>query len=195
MTTEIKLGKIKHPNALAICQGFELEEQATLLLNEFPATTDFIGKLLEQKLYPDAVRFLAHALPKREATWWACLCARNGLTDKTPAIQVKAIELAEAWVYNPADENSKLNYPVAEAAGHKNAASWAATAAFWSGNDISPIPEAVIPPDEKLYAKAVVGAVMLAATQGEASQVDDHYRLFLKQGLHIASGADGRNVE
>ena len=192
---EINLVKIKHPNALAICQGLELEEQATSLLNEFPVTSDFIGQLIEQKLYPDAVRFLAHALPKREATWWACLCARKGLTDKTPAIQVKAIELAEAWVYKPVDENSKLSYQAAEAAGYKNPASWAATAAFWSGNDISPVPEAIVPPDENLYAKAVIGAVMLAATQGEANQIESNYALFLKQGLNIASGGDGRKVQ
>ena len=192
--SDINLVKIKHPNALSICQGLELEDQASALLSEFPATTDFIDQLLEQKLYPDAVRFLAHALPKREATWWACLCARKGLTEKTPPIQVKAIELAEAWVYKPVDENSKLSYQAAEAAGYKNPASWAATAAFWSGSNISPIPEAVIPPDEKLYAKAVIGAVMLAATQGEPNQIESNYALFLKQGLNIASGGDGRKV-
>ena len=60
---------------------------------------------------------------------------------------------------------------------------------------ISPVPQAVIPPDEKLYAKAVIGAVMLAATQGEASKVNDNYQIFLQQGLNIASGGDGRAVQ
>ena len=73
--------------------------------------------------------------------------------------------------------------------------SWTAMAAFWSGDDISPIPQAVIPPDEKLYAKAVIGAVMLAATQGDASKVNENYQLFLQQGINIASGGDGRAVQ
>ncbi len=195
MMTEMNFTKIKQPSALAICQGLELDEQATALLQDNPATADYLQQLIALKLYPDAVRFLAHALPKREATWWACLCARNGLTDKTPAHEIKAIELAEAWVYKPTEDNRKLTLPAAEATAFKTAASWAAIAAFWSGDDISPVPQAVIPPDEKLYAKAVVGAVMLAATQGEASKVNDNYQLFLQQGINIASGGDGRTVQ
>jgi hypothetical protein len=193
--TQITLTKIKQADALAICQGLELEEQATALLEGNPATADYLQQLLEQKLYPDAVRFLAHALPKREATWWACLCARKGLNEKTPAIEIKAIELAEAWVYKPIEENRRLTLPAAEATAYKTAASWTAMAAFWSGDDISPIPQAVIPPDEKLYAKAVIGAVMLAATQGEGGKVNENYQLFLQQGINIASGGDGRAVQ
>ncbi|MEY3760633.1 MAG: hypothetical protein RIR39_2124 [Pseudomonadota bacterium] len=193
--TEITFTKIKPTHALIICQGLELDEQATALLQDNPTTADYLHQLIALKLYPDAVRFLAHALPKREATWWACLSARNGLTDKTPAKEIKAIELAEAWVYKPTEDNRKLTLPAADATAYKNAASWAAIAAFWSGDDISPVPEAVIPPDEKLYAKAVIGAVMLAATQGEANKVNDKYQLFLQQGIHIANGGDGRTVQ
>lgn len=193
--TETKLIKINQHNAAAVCQGVELDEQATTLLQDNPTSTHFIEQLIEQRLYPDAVRFLAHALPKREATWWACLCARNNLTDKTSANEIKAIELAEAWVYKPVEENRKLTMSAAEAIGFKTAASWAAVAAFWSGDDISPVPQAVVPPDEKLFAKAVVGAVMLAAAQGEANKVNDKYQLFLQQGINIASGGDGRSVQ
>lgn len=192
---EMNLIKIKQLSALAICHGLEFGEQATALLQGSPATVDYLQQLLADKLYPDAVRFLAHALPKREATWWACLCARNGLNDKTPAPEIKAIELAEAWVYKPTQDNRKLTLPAAEATAYKTAASWAALSAFWSGDDISPVSQAVIPPDEKLYAKAVVGAVLLAATQGEASKINDNYRLFLQQGINIASGGDGRAVQ
>lgn len=189
--TEINLTKVKQATALAVCLGVDLGEQATALLQDKLTVTDFLHQLIEQKLYPDAVRFLAHALPKREATWWACLSARNGLTDKTSAAEIKAIELAEAWVYKPTEDNRKLTLPAAEMTAYKTAASWAAIAAFWSGDDISPIPQAIIPPDEKLYAKAVIGAVMLAATQGESSKVNDNYALFLQQGINIASGGNG----
>lgn len=193
--TETNLIKIKQTNATAIAQGIEFDEQATALLQDKPTTADYLQQLIALRLYPDAVRFLAHALPKREATWWACLCARHRLTDKTPVHEIKAIELAEAWVYKPTEDNRKLTLSAAEATAYKTAASWAAIAAFWSGDDISPVPQAIVPPDEKLYAKAVVGAVMLAATQGEASKVNDNYQLFLQQGLNIASGGDGRTVQ
>jgi hypothetical protein len=156
---------------------------------------DYLNQLIALKFYPDAVRFLAHALPKREATWWACLCARNTLTDKSPANEIKAIELGEAWVYKPTEDNRKPTLAAAEATEYKTASSWAAIAAFWCGDDISPVPQAVIPPAEKLYAKAVIGAVMLAATQGEANKVNDKYLLFLQQGINIASGGDGRSIQ
>jgi len=195
MMTETNLTKINQKNATAICQGLELDEQATALLQDNPTSALFIQQLIEQRLYPDAVRFLAHALPKREATWWACLCARNSVTDKTPANEIKAIELAEAWVYKPTEENRKLTMPAAEATGFKTSASWAAVAAFWSGDNISPVPQAIVPPDAKLFAKAVVGAVMLAAAQGEAKKVNDNYQLFLQQGINIAGGGDGRAVQ
>lgn len=193
--TESTLMKIKQVDANAIAQGIWLEEQASALLQDQPSTVDYLNQLIALKLYPDAVKFLAHALPKREATWWACLCARNTLTEKTPTNEIKAIELAEAWVYKPIEDNRKPTLTAAEATEYKTAASWAAIAAFWSGDDISPTPQAVVPPAEKLYAKAVIGAVMLAATQGEASQVNNKYQLFLQQGINIASGGDGRSVQ
>ena len=193
--TETNLSKIHQQNATTICQDIELDQPATALLQGNPTSALFIHQLVEQRLYPDAVRFLAHALPKREATWWACLCARNSLTDNAPANEIKAIELAEAWVYKPTEENRKLTLPAAEATGFKTAASWAAVAAFWSGDNISPVTQAIVPPDEKLFSKAVVGAVMLAAAQGEASKVNDNYQLFLQQGINIAGGGDGRTIQ
>ncbi|MCX7102996.1 MAG: hypothetical protein NTX38_16325 [Methylobacter sp.] len=192
--TEKIFTKIKQSNALEICKGLDMDKQAIELLQDNPTTVSFLDQLIAQKLYPDAIRFLAHALPKREATWWACLCARHQVTDQTTVNEIKAIELAEAWVYKPTEENRKLTYPAAELTGFKSASSWAAIAAFWSGDDISPVPQAVIPPDEKLYSKAVLGAVMLAATQGEASKVTQKYELFLQQGINIANGGDGRAV-
>lgn len=193
--TDITLIKIKQKNASSIAQGIELDEQAIALLEDNPATVDYLQRLIEQQLYADAVRFLAHALPKREATWWACLCARKALTEKSSPHDLKAIELAEAWVYKPVEENQKPTLAAAEAGAFKTPASWAAMAAFWSGDNISPTPYAIIPPDEKLYAKAVVGAVILAATKSETSKINDHYQLFLRQGLNIASGGDGRTIQ
>ena len=34
---------------------------------------------------PEAVRVLAHALPKREGVWWACMCAVNTMPADLPA--------------------------------------------------------------------------------------------------------------
>jgi hypothetical protein len=193
--SESGLIKIKQHNAAAIAADLELDEKAIALLENKPTSADFIQQLLEQELYTDAVHFLANALPRREATWWACLSARHTLTEKTPENEIKAIELAENWVYKPTEENRKPTLSAAQATKFKSAASLAALAAFWSGDNISPVAQIAIAPQEKLYARAVAGAVMLAATSGEPVKVKVNYRLFLKQGLNIASGGDGRNLQ
>ncbi|CAG1022418.1 hypothetical protein DOJK_01658 [Patescibacteria group bacterium] len=187
------LMKIKQANANIIAKDSGLDDMALELLAQYSDSSEYLNQLIEQKLYPDAVRFLANALPKREATWWACLCARHVLNDKTPPAEVKAIELAEAWVYKPNEDTRKPTLAAAEAVSHNTPASWAAMSAFWSGNDISPTPQAIIPPSETLYAKAVIGAVMLAATQVAPDKVADTYQLFLQQGIDIANGGDGRS--
>ena len=186
--------KIKQPNAQAITKLCDLDQPALDLLTQYSDSTHYLNQLIEQHYYPDAVRFLAHALPKREATWWACLSARHTVNDKTSPEELKAIELAELWVYKPNEDNRKPTLAAAEAVSHHKPAHWAALSAFWSGNDISPTPHAIIPPSETLYAKAVIGAVMLAATQVEPDKVTETYQIFLQQGIDIAGGGDGRKT-
>lgn len=189
---EKNFSKISQANAKLLCQTLDLDESAKLLLNDKLSSADYIQQLIDKALYTEAVKVLAHALPKREATWWACLCARKTLTSKSPPAEMKGIELAEAWVYKPSEENRKLLLPIIAQTTYKNAANWAALAAFWSGNNISLNPDVVIPPTEGLTAKAVTGAVITAAVSDTPEKISNNYQLFLKQGIHIACGGDGR---
>ncbi len=189
MSAEFK--KITQPNAATITSLFELEEQGAGLLNEQITPQDFVSLLIEHEDYIDAVRFMAYALPKREATWWACLCARSCLNDKSPQYDIKAIELAETWVYKPLVENGKAAFQVAQQSEFKTPAAWAA---FWSGDNISMIDDAVVPPAEDLTAKAVIGAVMLSAVADSAEKINERYQKFVAQAIDIACGGDGRKV-
>jgi hypothetical protein len=38
----------------------------------------FLDRLLAGKKFPEAIRFLAFALPRREAVWWGCVCVPPG---------------------------------------------------------------------------------------------------------------------
>ncbi|GAB4273790.1 MAG: hypothetical protein Kow0065_22440 [Methylomicrobium sp.] len=191
----MNLIKIKQPTASVICQAIELDEEAKLLLRDDTLPADYLKQLIERELYPDAVRFLAAALPKREATWWACLSARKACGEQLSPVDAQAIQSAEAWVYKPTEENCKSTYPAAEATLFKTAAGWAAMAAFWSGGNMSPVEGAVVPPADDLTCQAVIGAVMLAAVQNGPERVKDNYRLFIRQGVDIAGGGDGRSVQ
>ena len=192
---EMNLIKIQQPTASAVCKHVELDEEAKSLLQDDAVPAQYLQQLIEKELYPDAARFLANALPKREATWWACLCARNALNNQPSDADLKAIELAEAWVYKPTEENRKPIMPAAETTEFKTPAGWAAVAAFWSGGNMSPVEGTVVPPPEDLTAKAVIGAVMLAAVRDGPEKVKTNYQLFLRQGIDIAGGGDGRSVQ
>ncbi len=187
--------KMTQPLAAAIAESLELSDEAMQLLTESIAPNDYLQQLIENALYIDAVNFLANTLPKREAVWWACLCAREGMNEQSPATDIKAVELAEAWVYKPVQEVCEPTFPAAQATEFKTPAGWAAIAAFWSGETISPSKEAIVPPTDDLTGKAVNGAVQLAAViDNEPPNINANYQLFLAKGIDVACGGDGRKA-
>ncbi|MCK5122503.1 MAG: hypothetical protein KAQ91_10990 [Methylococcales bacterium] len=193
--TELNFIKVVQPKAILITAELDLTDEAKALLTEEMTPAQYVLYLIDNTLYADAIMFLAAGLSKRESTWWACLCARSALTDKSPESDLKAIELAESWVYKPTKENCQLTLTAAESTEFKTAAGWSAMAAFWSGDNISPNEDAVVPPPSDLTGKAVNGAVLLAAVQADPAKISEYQQLFINQGIDIASGGDGRNVK
>jgi hypothetical protein len=188
----MSLNKVLIPKAAAICLDIELGPEAKHCLRADPAPVDFLHLLLEQRLYADAVRFLARALPKREAVWWACLCARGTLNETSAPEYINALAVAEAWVYKPTEPNRRQANAAAQAAGFDNAAAWAAMAAFWSDGSLAPENLPVVPPADNLASKAVAGAVMLAAVLKQPEKAPDKYTFFIQQAIDIANGGNGQ---
>ena len=190
--TNLIFKKIPLAQAASCCQDIELEPlaQKKLTLDVSPAS--FLEQLIAENLFSDAVRFLARALPKREATWWACLCTRDILVEPFPEALLQAVTVAEKWVYEPTEANRQATYAAAQSAEFNHPASWAAMAAFWSGGSLAPPDAPVVPPPDNLTGKAVASAVMLAAVLTEPERASDKYRLFLQRGIDIASGGNGR---
>lgn len=184
--------KIAAAHAASVCRDIDLDEAARRLLGPETSPADFLRLLMENTLYPDAVKFLARALPKRESAWWACLCARSALSDDVGAEALKVLELAERWVYKPSEEHRRAAFAAAEAHRFQGPWSWAAMAAFWSGGSMAPPDAPAIPPADNLTGKAVAGAVMLAAVHREPEKAPEKYRQFLTQGIDIACGGNGR---
>lgn len=185
------LSKITSPTAAAVCANFELEAESLPLLEETPNSEQFLRRLIEEKHYVDALGFLAHALPKREAVWWACVCARSTLAAEPPAAELNLLGLAEAWVYDPSEANRRAAMAAAEASEFKTSSSWAAVAAFWSGGSIAPPDLQAVPPADNLTGKAVAAAVMMAVALGEPDKMEERYRQMLTRGLDIARGGNG----
>ena len=91
-----ELKKIKAKTASEICGKYEQAAEILPLLSEGMSPGDFIDKLVEDDRLQEASRFLAHALPKREAVWWACLCVREAMQDGGDKTAEDLVTLAES---------------------------------------------------------------------------------------------------
>jgi hypothetical protein len=190
-TTE--LPKIAAVRAREVCRAFELSEPGQRLLDDGITPLRFVSRLIEIEAFADAVSFLAHALPKREAVWWGCLCARDALAADVSPAALTALTAAEAWVYKPTEETRHAAGAVAGAADTGSPCAWPAFAAFWAGADIAPQGSSVkIPPGEHMTAKAVTAAVALAATKHDRETAAENFRRYLAQAIDIARGGSGR---
>lgn len=183
--------KIRQQLASEIYAHMELEKEAQALVDESYTPQQFLDALLNAHQFDSAVTFLAHALPKRESVWWACVCSKSTLTASTNKDNVDALKIAEQWVYAPTEEHRRQAESLAEKTEFTTPFSWAAMAAFWSGGSITAPDEPPVPPAEYLYAHAVAGAVNLSATIDPDRDTEKLYQLFIKQGLDIANGGNG----
>src|SRR5450755_3088558 len=86
----------------------ELGQEAMALLRPDLHPVDFVALLMEKALFPDAVRFIAHALPKRVAVWWAWVCARRAAGESPQPFFFDAPAATEKWIAQPDENNRRL---------------------------------------------------------------------------------------
>ena len=165
----------------------DLDDAALPLLEGEPTPSDFLRALIKAGLHADAVAYLAHGLPRREAVWWGCLCARETAPAEGSA-DAAALAAAEAWVYEPDDEHRLAAERTVEAAGLRSPAGLLAQGVAWSGGSLAPagLPE-VVPP-EHLTGRMVSAAVVVTATRLSPQQLPETFARFLARGIEIAMG-------
>jgi hypothetical protein len=140
----------------------------------------------------EAVRVLAHALPKRESVWWACMCATATAPVDLAESDQLAQQNAEQWVRRQTDDWRRAAMEFAQAGGCLTAEAWTAIAAFWSGDSIAALGQPPIAPLPQQTGSAVAAAVSLAAVRGDGKRYPERLRRFLGSGRDIASGGNGR---
>ncbi len=171
----------------AICAVAELGQDAAALITPEIQPLEYVSLLMERHLYPDAVRFLAHALPRREAVWWAWVCARREAGQNPPPKIKASLEATEKWIAQPVEENRRAAMAAAQAADLGTAAGCAGLAAFFSGGSLSPPEAPPVPPGEYLAAKAVTGAVIFAAVAAEPEKAPEKFKAFVAQGVEVTN--------
>ena len=185
------------PNKLArplepLLPHLELDGPGTALLKDVPDAAAGLESLVAADRLPDALRLIAHALPKREAVWWACMCARAVPALEPNPLDAEALTAAELWVRRSDEATRRATMEPAQKGGFRSAESWAAVGAFWSGGNISAdgLPE--VEPAPNLTGVAVVGAILLAAMRHAPERAPQRFRRFIASARDIAAGGAGR---
>jgi Family of unknown function (DUF6931) len=175
--------------AAEVCECFDIGDEARALLRPDLSPRQYVDLLAEKQSFPPAIRFLAHALPKKEAVLWACSCVRETAGAKPLPAATAALEAAERWVRSPTEDNRRAAMPAAQAAGLATAAGSAALAAFVSGGSLGPPNVPPVPPPENMTGQVAGGAVLLAAIESEPEKAIERFRAFLSRGIEVASGS------
>jgi hypothetical protein len=93
-----------------------------------------------------------------------------------------ALDAAEAWAAEPDEPRRRAAETAANACKVKGPAACLALGAFWSGGSLAPENLDPVPPPGTATAKAVAGALLMAAPYGAPSQAPRRYREFLEEG-------------
>lgn len=190
-TSQLDLALIDAKSAAEVCDRAQISDEARTFLRVEMTPRAYLDALVEGRQYPDGIRFLAHALVKRAAVWWAYHCVAGALGDEPSAAAARALECVKAWVVDPGDDNRRACWPAAEAAEIGTPAGCAAMAAFLSGGSLAPPDLPSVPPGEDLTARMVTNALILAAVSQQPEKADEKWASFLGAGFEIA---DGKNL-
>ena len=177
------------PTRLAadVARPVKLSEAAVKLLTPALTPRQFFDLLAKAPLPDDAIRFLAAALPKREAVGWGLLCLKELLPKPLVSTDAKALAGAEAWVKDTSEANRQAAGTAAEAAGYATPAGCLAQAAFWSGGSLVPPHLAPVSPRDDLTGTSVAGAILLAAAIATAGP-DSAKAKCVALGAEVAGG-------
>lgn len=163
----------------------KLEKGATALLTPEISHRAFVAKMMEAEQFQDAVRYVAHALPKREGVWWAWVTAKRAAGPEPEPKIKESLDATERWIAQPTDPNRRVAFEKAEKAEISTPAGCSGAAAFFAGESLAPPNLQAVPPGEWDTAKAIAGAVMIAVVSKEPEKAKEKFQAAIQQGLDV----------
>ena len=156
------------------------------------APLDYARRLLASPQPVDAIVFLAHLLPRREAVWWArqCVVAILGAAAEADP----ATRAADAWVRAPEEETRRAALEIAAAGDESRAATWLARAAALSGGSRTAPDQEPRPPQPSACAQAANAAIILAICAGEGQAIPARIQACAEAGVNFAAGGEAKVV-
>ncbi|HKV72915.1 MAG TPA: hypothetical protein VJN95_00230 [Gemmatimonadales bacterium] len=181
-------GKRQIRTLVDLAEVAEVGEEGRKLLQPQHKPHEYLSALTGGAQHPDAIRLLAHALPRREGVWWAWVTAKRASGAEPPPPVKAALEATERWIAQPTEDNRRTAMARGEAAGFDTPAGCAALAAFLSGPTVAPAHiEQAVPPPEYAAAKAIAGAVLISAVKTEPDKAVEKMHAALLQGLEVVA--------
>jgi len=172
-----------------VCARAEVSEEALALLADGRGAREYVLALIEGELFEDAVGFVAHILPRREAVWWAWTCAGEAAGAKPAPLVAASLDATKQWIIQPTEPARRAAMAAAEATEFSAPAGLAGFAAFLCGDSLTPADAPAgtpaVRPDPWVAAKAIAGCVCMAAAE-QTDRVHERFRLFLQKGLEMA---------
>jgi hypothetical protein len=156
------------------------------------APLDFARRLVASARAADAIVFLAHLLPRREAVWWArqCVVAIQGAAAEADP----ATRAADAWVRAPEEDTRRAALEIAAAGDEGRAPTWLARAAALSGGSRTPPDQEPRLPQPAACAQAANAAIILAICSAERQAVPAWIEACAEAGIRFADGGEAKVV-
>jgi len=181
----LALVRVPAKAAAPVAAAARLGDKAVRLLGPEQTPREYLEALLRAGEHRDALRFLAFALPPREAIWWACLgtlMTQAGHLHKEDAPRLAAVA---RWVLEPSEPNRQQ----AERLAHKRSpAGLAARAVAWTGGSVRPPSLPALPPGPDFPHRGAFLALMQAVMAGPADKQPERLRQVVALGMQIARG-------
>lgn len=150
----------------------------------------FLERLRHSATPEDAISLLAYALGRREAVWWAAQSVRL-LARIAPGQEDAPLQAAEAWVRDPDDLGRRDALRLGMSGNHRLATTWVALAAGWSGGNIGPHAQAVVPATPEMTPKAVRTAILVALATVSARDRGLRLQASVDIGMPLMRPRDG----
>jgi hypothetical protein len=190
--SQTRVNKLGQADCHEVLKRCDLPPEPRLAIQGLTEIPLIIEELVRSRFALEATRVFAHALPKREAVWWACMCAQATSPADLNGPDLAARQAAETWVRTQADETRRTAMAQARLAGMRGPDAWAGVAAFWSGDSLMPAGNPPVPPPPHLTGVAVSGAVALSSVRLTPKRQAERLAAFITSAQEIAAGGPGR---
>jgi hypothetical protein len=183
-----QFSKVAAKTAAEVCRYYEVSTSAQKVLSNGVTPRQFVEQMVQLGQYTDAFDFLAHALPRRDAIWWACLSVRHCQGPALPPEEFAALKAAVEWVLEPDEPKRHAAHAAGRTAGFGTPAGGVAVAVYRSGGSLGPGSFADAPPGQFMTAAAVSNSISKASATAAPGAISEVLRELVELGISIADG-------